>query len=161
LDNDSAMVPVELRALPAILLAGFTCGVCDLVAAFITWAIQGVKPILILQYIASGILGNKSFNGGWLTAALGVGIHFLIALTAANIFFLLSDEFKFMKSRPVLAGVLYGIAVYLFMYWIVKPLSAAPPTPFSGTGALIAVLTHIVCVGLPISLILHRYSPKE
>ena len=155
------MVPVELRALPAILLAGFTCGVCDLIAAFITGAMRGVKPVVILQYIASGILGNKSFHSGWLAAALGVGIHFLIALTAANIFFLLSDEFKFMKSRPVLAGVLYGIAVYLFMYWIVKPLSAAPPTAFSGTGALIAVFTHVVCVGLPISLILHRYSPKE
>jgi hypothetical protein len=161
LDSDDVMPGGELRAFPAILLAGLTCGVCDLIAAFITGAIQGIKPILILQYIASGILGNKSFHSGSTAAALGFAIHFLIALSAANIFFLLSDELKFMKSRPVFAGVLYGIAVYLFMYWVVKPLSAAPPTRFSVTAALIAVLTHIVCVGLPISLILHRYAPKQ
>jgi hypothetical protein len=159
--NDDETIPgAEVRALPAILLAGFTCGVLDISAAFLTFAVQGVKPVQILQYIASGLLGNRSFGGGWMTAMLGLGIHFLIALSAANVFYLLSEEFKFIRTRPVLSGVLYGVGVYGFMYWVVKPLSAAPPTPFSITAATIAILTHIVCVGLPISLILHRYAPE-
>jgi uncharacterized membrane protein YagU involved in acid resistance len=160
LNDDEPMTGAEVRALPAILLAGFTCGVLDIGAAFLTWAVQGVKPVQILQYIASGLLGNKSFRGGWMTALLGLAIHFLVALSAANVFFLLSEEFKFIRTRPVVSGVLYGVGVYLFMYWVVKPLSAAPPTPFSVAAAATAMLTHIVCVGLPISVILHRYAPE-
>jgi hypothetical protein len=48
----------------------------------------------------------------------------------------------------------------MVMYWIVMPLSAIPksqhPPSLSGTG--IAILTHMFCVGLPISLSVWRYS---
>jgi hypothetical protein len=66
-------------ALPAVFWAGLLCGAMDITAAFVTWAPQGVKPIIILQGIASGLLGAKSFAGGWETAALGAALHFFIA----------------------------------------------------------------------------------
>lgn len=130
----------------------------DITAAFITWAIQGVPPYRILQGIASGLLGAKAFRGGMETAALGLAIHFMIAFCAAGVFYVASRKFGFMLRRPILSGVLYGVAVYVFMYWVVLPLSRDLRPPFSISRSVVAVLTHIVCIGLPISLIVRRYS---
>ena len=129
----------------------------DITAAFITWWPKGVKPPRLLQGIAAGWLGPRSFDGGMATSALGLAFHFLIAFTAATVFYLASRQLTFMISRPVVTGVLYGIAVYIVMYWVVMPLSN-----FHGaktvTSSIVAIITHIVCVGLPISLVIHRFS---
>jgi hypothetical protein len=154
----STMPVQRTRALPTILSAGVTAGVLDITAAFVTWSMRGVKPIRILQGIASGLLGSNSFNGGWGTAALGAALHFLIAFSAAGIFYGASRKLMFMNRRPILSGVLYGIVVYVFMYWVVMPLSAYHKPPFSISATFIAVITHIFCVGLPISFIVRRFA---
>lgn len=145
------------RAFAAIFSAGLLCGVMDISAAFITWWPKGVKPPRLLQGVAAGWLGPKSFDGGMATAALGLAFHFLIALSAATVFYLVSRHIAFMIQSPIVSGVLYGIAVYLVMYWIVMPLSN-----FHGTktvsSTIVAIITHIICVGLPISLVIHRFS---
>jgi hypothetical protein len=129
----------------------------DITAAFITWWPKGVKPSRLLQGVAAGWLGPASFNGGTATAALGLAFHFLIAFTASAIFFLASRKLTFMIERPVLSGVLYGIAVYLVMYWVVMPRSNFHGTK-TVTSSIIAIVTHIICVGLPISLVIQRVS---
>jgi uncharacterized membrane protein YagU involved in acid resistance len=129
----------------------------DISAAFGTWAARGIKPIRILQGIASGLLGPKSFNGGWETATLGAAFHFLIAFSAAGVFYAASRKLTFLTRRPILSGVLYGIAVYLCLYWVVMPLSAYHQPPFSISATVIAIITHVVCVGVPISLVVCRY----
>jgi uncharacterized membrane protein YagU involved in acid resistance len=145
------------RAFAAIFSAGLLCGVMDITAAFITWWPKGVKPPRLLQGIAAGWLGPSSFNGGMATAALGLAFHFLIAFTAATVFYLVSRQLAFMIDRPVVSGALYGIAVYLVMYWVVMPLSNFHGTK-TVTSSIVAIITHIVCVGLPISLVVHRFS---
>jgi aryl-alcohol dehydrogenase-like predicted oxidoreductase len=96
-----------------------------------TWAPLGIRPAQILRGIASGVLGPKSFYGGWPTAMLGATLHFLIAFSAASVFYGASRKPIFLTQRPVLSGALYGIVVYLFMYWVVLPLSAYHKSPFS------------------------------
>ena len=44
----------------------------------------------MLQAIASGLLGREAFSGGWWTASLGLGLHFLIATSAAALYALAS-----------------------------------------------------------------------
>jgi uncharacterized membrane protein YagU involved in acid resistance len=144
-----------------IFSAGIAAGILDITAAFVTWAPRGIRPAKILHGIASGLLGPRSFYGGWQTAMLGAAIHFLIAFSAASVFYGASRKLIFLRRRPVLSGVLYGIVVYLFMYWVVMPLSAYHKPPFSISATIIAVVTHIVCVGLPISLIVRRYSSRS
>jgi hypothetical protein len=129
----------------------------DITAAFVTWWPKGVKPPRLLQGVAAGWLGPKSFDGGMATATLGLAFHFLIAFTAATIFYVASRQLAFMIDRPVVSGVLYGIAVYLVMYWVVMPLSNFHGTN-TVTSSIVAIITHIVCVGLPISLVIHRLS---
>jgi uncharacterized membrane protein YagU involved in acid resistance len=129
----------------------------DISAAFITWWPRGVKPSRLLQGVAAGWLGPKSFNGGMATAALGLAFHFLIAFTAAGLFYVASRYLAFMIQQPVVSGVLYGIMVYLVMYRVVIPLSNFHRSQ-TVTSSLVAIITHIICVGLPISLVIHRFS---
>ncbi len=145
------------RPLAAIMSAGLLCGVMDISAAFITWWPKGVKPSRLLQGVAAGWLGPKSFNGGMATAALGLAFHFLIAFTAAFVFYVASRHLAFMIQQPVVSGVLYGIMVYLAMYWLVMPLSNFHRAQ-TVTSSIVAIVTHIICVGLPISLVIHRFS---
>jgi len=146
------------RAFPVIFWGGLICGVLDITAAFITWTARGIRPYRLLQAIASGLLGAKAFSGGWWTVALGAVCHFLIAFSASTVFFMASRKLVFMTHRAILSGVLYGIAVYVVMYWIVMPLSHLHRLPFSLSATLIAIVTHMLCVGLPISLLARRYS---
>lgn len=141
-----------------ITIAGLVSGALDITAAFVTWAPQGVPPVVILKGIASGVLGSKAFHGGTGTAALGLALHFLIAFTATAVFYWTSRKLHWMVRRPFVSGVLYGIAVYFFMNWIVLPLSRNVRPPFSISRNIVAAVTLIVCIGLPISLIVHRFS---
>ena len=96
------------HAAQAIVAAGILCGVLDITAAFVTaWIRRRIRPTRILQGIASGLLGPRSFSGGMKTAALGLGIHFLIAFTAASMFYVASRKLSFMTQRPIVAGITF------------------------------------------------------
>jgi hypothetical protein len=146
------------QALRAILAAWLLCGVMDLSAAFITAHSYGVGPVRLLQGITTGLLGQASYNGGWQTAALGAAIHFFVAFCAATVFYLASRKMTFLTRRPIVSGILYGVAVYVVMYWVVVPLSLIHRRPFSWKATVVAIITHMVCVGTPISLMVRRYS---
>ena len=143
---------------PAILTGGLIAGAMDITAAFVTAGLRGATPTRVLQFVASGLLGPASFQDGASSAALGMAIHFFIAFSATTVFYVVSRKLAFLTQQAATAGVLYGVAVYLVMYWVVTPLSAVRRGPFSWTSTIIAVLTHIFCVGLPISLSVRRFS---
>ncbi len=63
-------------------------------------------------------------------------------------------------DHPWLAGVGYALVVYGFMYWIVMPLSRLHRRPVTLSGSMTAIVTHIICVGLPISLTVHRFTRR-
>src|SRR6266704_6264417 len=112
------------RPFLAILLGGLIVGALDLIYAILVYSPQ--KPIRIPQTIASGVLGMKSYSGGAQTAALGVVLHFLIALGAAIVYYLASRKLAFLVHHAVTFGLIYGALVYLFMHLVVLPLSAVP-----------------------------------
>jgi hypothetical protein len=146
---------------PAILWSGLVCGVLDITAAFLVYGWFGARPIPLLQGIAAGLLGQRSFEGGSATAFLGLLCHFGIAYSAAAVFYVMSRRITFLRTHAVFSGILYGIAVYFFMNRIVVPLSAARHYPFSFKMMVIGVVIHIFCVGLPISLVVRRYSTLD
>jgi hypothetical protein len=146
------------RPLRAILWGGFACGVLDISAALVVYGFFGARPIRLLQGIAGGILGPRTFEGGLATALLGLLCHFLIAFSAAAVYVLASRAIPFLVERTVPCGVLYGVAVYFFMNRIVVPLSAATKYPFSIKMMLIGVVIHIFCVGLPIAIAARRHG---
>jgi uncharacterized membrane protein YagU involved in acid resistance len=150
--------PQHARTVRAILVAGFLAGVLDIVAAFVVYGLRGATPPRILQSIASGLLGESAFRGGAATAALGAALHFLIALSAAAVYYTASRWLPVLVRRPVPSGLLYGIAVYLFMNHLVVPLSAVAKRPFSPELAAVILVVHMTCVGLPIALTIARHA---
>ena len=145
----------------AILAGGAVAGSLDLSAAFVSsWLRAGVGPVRVMQSIASGLLGAASFTGGATSAFLGVALHFLIATVATAVFYFASRTLRFLVKQPITAGLLYGVAVYVFMNFVVIPLSAVPrrggTPPLSGR--IIGLLIIMFCVGLPIAAIVRRFE---
>jgi len=146
--------------LGTIVIAWLTAGILDITSAFVIAGIKGTGSIRMLQGIASGLLGPRSFEGGFATGGLGLAIHFFIALVAATVFYATSRKIGFLTQQPVVAGLLYGIAVYLVMYWIVIRLVFPNAHP-SLSRDVTAVLVHMFLIGLPISLIVSLCSKKQ
>ncbi|HEX7183666.1 MAG TPA: hypothetical protein VF756_17675 [Thermoanaerobaculia bacterium] len=146
----------------AILWGGLTAGVLDLTAALVQSGLRGRSPVSLLQSISSGLLGADSFQGGAATAALGAVLHFVIAFVAAAVYVAASRKLKWLVRRPVVCGLLYGVAVYLVMTFVVVPLSAAPFKLGASPSALATGLAiHMLCVGLPIALVARRFLPAS
>lgn len=144
-----------------VVYGGLIAGALDLIAAFISsWLRAEVGPVRVMQSIASGLLGAAAFTGGATSAALGVVLHFLIATVATAVFYVASRTLRFLVKQPVTAGLLYGVAVYVFMNFVVIPLSAVPrrggTPPLSGR--IIGLLIIMFCVGLPIAVLVRRFE---
>jgi hypothetical protein len=148
------------RAIDTILIGGGTAGVLDIADAFIVTAIRGGSPIRVLQFIASGVLGSGAFQGGLTTAALGLLFHFAIAFAAAATYFAAALWIPALTRRPIVCGVLFGVAVYVFMNAVVLPLAgfnvAFPTWPNLANGLAI----HAFGVGLPIALLASRSARR-
>jgi hypothetical protein len=148
------------KAFPTIFWGGLIAGTLDITAACVySWIRANVSPVRVFQSVASGLLGPSSYTGGAKTAVLGLALHFLIATTATALFYFVSLKLRFMIEQPVTWGLVYGVLVYLFMNFVVLPLSAlqqrtAPPL----SSRIINMLIIMFCVGLPISLIVRRFS---
>ena len=157
---------VESTALPlrqsrdyrAIIWGGLAAGILDITAACINGAFYGRTPLWVFQSVASGLLGTNSYKGGYGSAALGLLIHFFIAFTACTVFFIASRKLEFLRKQPIIFGFLYGVVVYLFMYGVVLRLTFHRNFLTPASAVVIAVLIHMFCVGLPISLAVYRFS---
>lgn len=145
-----------------ILIAGLIAGILDASAAIINFVIStGKNPVIVFQYIASGIFGRKAFDGGWQMPGWGLFFHFCIAFLFSLFFFVCFAQIRSLFNNRILAGIFYGIFAWLVMSQVVVPLSNAHKLPFDPVKALIAVGILIVAVGLPISLIAHNYYSKK
>jgi hypothetical protein len=156
----AAEIPAERsRAARAIAWGGLLAGLGDITFAFVVNGLRGAGPVLVLQSVASGLLGAAAREGGWATAALGGLLHFLIALAWAAVFWLLSRRLKVLVQHPVACGLLYGFAVYAFMYLVVVPLSAAYFKPsFTPYTVSLNGAGHMLLVGLPIALAASKFT---
>lgn len=161
--TSSSTSSLRFEACRAIGWAGLVAGSLDIMAALVLAAREGRSPIHLFQGIAGGLLGMSSFQGGLATAVLGAFFHYLIAVTAAAVFYAASRKFKFLVRYAIPSGLLYGVIVYVFMNDVVLPLSAyhvkiaLPPMAELAKGMSIIMFL----VGLPIALIVHKYSDQS
>ena len=146
-------------AFRAILNAGLVVGVLDISSAFVIWWQRGVRARRGLQGIAAGLLGAKSYEGGLVTAGLGLALHFFVAFVVVSVFYQASRKIEFLTIHPVVSGVLYGIGVYIVMYWFVLP-TVFPTFRHRIGNDLLAVAIHISLIGLPCALMMRHCSQK-
>lgn len=136
----------------AILYGTLTVGVLDILDAIVFFGLRGVAPIRIFQGIAAGLLGRASFGGGAATALLGAFLHFFIAFAVVLVYYLASTRVALLRRLPWICGPVYGGFVYLVMYLLVLPLSAALPPKYSFLHVANNLFAHFFFVGLPSAL---------
>jgi hypothetical protein len=146
----------KFGALRAIVTAGLVVGVLDISSAFVIWWQRGVALQRGLQGIAAGLLGAQSYEGGMATAGLGLALHFFVAFVVVSTFYAASRKIPFLTKHPFVSGVLYGIGVYIVMYWLVLP-KAFSTFRHRLSNELLAVAIHIFLIGLPTAFIVRRY----
>ena len=140
------------RTLPisrAILYATLVVGVLDASDGVVFLGLHGQNPIQVLQYIASSLLGPRSFSDGLASAVLGLVLHFAIALVVATIYILGSRRVAALCTQWVLVGLLYGAAVWTVMNLLVLPLTAVAHGPITTAALANGLIGHALFVGLP------------
>jgi hypothetical protein len=141
------------NALLAIAVGGVIAGALDLTQACILFGKQ------IPLAIAAGLLGPRALDGGAGTYALGITLHFFIALSAATIYYAASRRLVFMKEYPLVCGLFFGAAVQEVMNLVVLPLSALHARgPFELHDLILGLVVHMVVIGLPISYSVRRFA---
>jgi hypothetical protein len=146
-----------------VLFGGLTAGLLDALDAIVINGVSGIHPTQVFQTIASGLLGPAAVERGSLSAVLGIGLHFSIALSAAAIYLGASRKLPILIRRPVVSGIVFGLGVWASMNFVVLPLSLAPRGDGMPTLALLMnqLLIHAFGFGLPISLFASRSAHRS
>lgn len=137
----------------AIVWGGLLAGTGDLVFAL---SYYGMK-LKVFQGVAGGLIGREAaFAGGVETFALGVVLHYGIALIWAALFCIVALRLPALLRNATAAGLAYGFVVYFGMNNIVLPLSALH-TPFWPPRIdAAAIAAHCFVFGFPIALAARR-----
>jgi hypothetical protein len=142
--------------LRAIIRGGLVVGVLDLLDAFLFFGIRsGAQPINILHSIAAGAIGRDAARaGGMPTAALGLALHFVVAIAITMVYVVASRLIPALRKHWIISGLAFGVLAYFVMTFVVVPLSNAGPGRISfalpASPVLInGLLIHALGVGLP------------
>jgi hypothetical protein len=145
----------ELRSFwPAVWIGGLVAGTVDVGLACV---IYKTTPVFILQAIAGGVLGMSTFDVGWRSVTLGLGLQWVMSLIIAACCVLASNQSGLLARRWVSAGCIYGVVVFWVMNYIVVPLSASRTTPHFSAAWFVKNMLAMLLFGLIISGVAHRY----
>jgi uncharacterized membrane protein YagU involved in acid resistance len=141
----------------SILVGGTIAATLDILFAISFSAYNGLPPMGLLQLVASGALGKAAFDGGALTAALGLVLHFALSYIWATLLGVAAWHMPRLVCHPLLTGIVFGIVVFLTMRLVVKPLSAFPfPVTFKPLSSILDLLSHMFLFGTPIAIALSK-----
>jgi hypothetical protein len=130
-----------------ILWATLVAGTLDILFAFVTAG--SVAPVL--QTVASGPLGDTIADSP-AGAPLGLLVHFAIMAVMAAVYVLAAARIALLARYWWLMGPLYGVALWIVMYWIVMPLRWDSFTrPDEPVAIARQPFAHCILVGLPIA----------
>jgi len=136
-----------------VLWGGVLAGTGDFIFAL---SYYGMK-LKVFQTVAAGLIGRETaFGGGSATFALGVALHYGIALIWAGLFCAAALRWPALLRNASAAGLAYGLVVYVGMNHVVLPLSALH-TPFWPPKLdAAAIAAHGVLFGFPLALAARR-----
>lgn len=145
-----------------VALATFIAGTLDITMAAVDASMKGGNATGMLRSVASGPFPGAG-DWGAPGAAAGLGVHFAIMAAMATVFALASRHLSIVRARPLLAGAVYGFALWLLMYGVVLPIRFGAPFPSPDPVEIAKELfAHVVLVGMTISLVTDKLlgAPK-
>lgn len=156
-----ASQPTDTRMplLRSIVIGTLIVGTLDAVVYhwIISSVINGYPLLSVLQYIASGVMGEAAFEGGVPAALLGLFFHYVVSFGVTAVFLLAADRIPLLRRNAILGSLVYGFGVLIVMTMIVIPLSATPPLPDPTISQIVMnVLDHVLVVGLPLGILVRR-----
>ncbi len=147
--------------LKPLLLTTLLAGTLDAIGASLVYVIRsGKNPLNVFRFVASGVFGKAALSGGTGMAMAGLAFHYFIAFSFTLFFFMVYPKLPVLGKNPVVTGLLYGVFVWLVMNQVVLPLSRVTTGPFNLSQALVGAIVLMLAIGLPISLLAHRYFTK-
>jgi hypothetical protein len=142
--------------LKPIAVATAISGTLDIMFAMMLTVFFGREIGNMLRYVGSGPFPQAT-EMGTAGAILGLLVHFALMAIMAAVYVVAAGRIPALIQRPNQWGVLYGLATYAVMNWLVVPLRFDTPLPPSPLSIATQLFAHIVLVGLPIALISSRY----
>ena len=139
-----------------IAIATAVAGTLDILFAMGLTLIFGREIPGMLRYVASGPF-PAAMEMGAAGALLGLLVHFTLMAIMAAVFVIAARRIPALTQKPILWGVLYGLATHVVMNWIVVPLRFGTPLPPKPISIATQLFAHVVLVGIPIALIAARF----
>ena len=141
----------------AVMVGGLGAGIVDLAQAVILFGLR------VPLGIAAGLIGRQAARGGGVAIySLGVFLHFVIAISAAAVYYVVSRRLKFLTEHWLICGLIYGGIVDQVMTLGVLPLSALHAAgPYKLHDLLLGIGVHMFTVGLPISFSVQRFAKQQ
>src|SRR5438093_3676429 len=97
-----------LTPLRATLYGAGIVGGIDFVYATLFVVLRGRPWYRVWQGVASAVLGEASFAGGYPTALLGVVLHFTVATCIVGVYWIASRGVSILRRKTLLCGLAYG-----------------------------------------------------
>jgi hypothetical protein len=143
-------------AASTVAIAGVAAGAIDLGFNTVKALQAGTSVLRPWKGVAAALLGKDAvIQGGDAIAIVGVGLHFLITIGAAAIYYLVAKRQGWLVRHAFLSGLVFGTIFFLAMNYVILPLSVMGRPLYVGVETIaIAVPSHIIMIGLPISLII-------
>ena len=99
-------------------------GTLDALAAMLIS--YNIPPAVIFRFIASGWFGRQALSGGTSRVLWGLIFHYLIAaFFTVTLFWLYPRTINILKNK-YLIGIIYGLAIWVVMNYIVLPVTNIP-----------------------------------
>lgn len=146
----------------AILLAGLIAGTLDITAATIQFFIvTGKGPVLILRYIAGALFGSEVAASNPSMPIIGLLMHYCIAMSFTAFYFWIYPRIAPRAQNWLIAGIIYGLLVWVVMNVVMVPLTRIGHRPFHLNNVLIGAGILMLCIGIPIAYFAQRYYSRK
>lgn len=139
-----------------IAIATAISGTLDILFAMILTVLFGREIGNMLRYVGSGPFPAAT-EMGLAGAILGLFVHFGLMAIMAAILMVFVRQRPQVLDKPIVLGIVYGLATYVVMNLIVVPLRFDAPLPPSARAIATQLFAHICLVGIPMALIAARY----
>lgn len=136
----------------AIVVGGFVAGTLDIGAAAL---INLASPVLILKFIAGGLLGKPALAGGSSVAFL----QWAMSLIIAALYVAAARWLPILVRHWMACGIGYGAAVFFVMNYVVVPLSAWARWPTFTVDEFAENMLAMLLFGVIVAYYARHYVP--